>query len=127
MNKNVTLTETMKIVIGEVFVIVIICAAAALMGKFSLTVLFGALYGSVLNIIYFFLMCLGVNKTVDEENPNKQKATLTASYLVRLLILGAGLVVGFKSAYFNKIALVIPVLMTRPILTLYELFRKEVK
>ena len=125
--ENVTLRETVKIVIGEVVVILLICLVFALLGKFDLSVLWGALLGSVLNILYFFLMCLGVNRTFSEENPKKQKLSLKTSYFMRLLLLGAGLAVGLKSTYFNNIALIIPVLMTRPILTITELFRKEVR
>lgn len=135
--QNTTLHETMKIVIGEAVVTALICAVFALLKKFTLSVLWGALLGSALNILYFVLLCIGVNRTLDrsrkvQETDEEQETvqpdySMTASYLVRLVILGAGLVLGLKSPYFNNIALVIPVFMTRPILTVTELLKKEVK
>ncbi len=125
--QNTTIKETLKIIIGESIVSALICAVFALLGKFQISVLWGALLGSFLNVLYFFFMCIGVNKAFDDKDSNKGKASLSISYVLRLILLGAGLAVGLKSVYFNNIALIIPVLMTRPILTLTALLRKEVR
>lgn len=117
----------MKIIIGEAVVLIIMFLVFVLLGRFDSTVLLGGLLGAVCNILYFFLMCLGLNGVIAEEDNDKQKKKLSLSYHVRLLLLAVLLAVGLKLDYFNNIALIIPVLMTRPIITVAEIFGKGIK
>ncbi len=130
MEHNITLTELKKIIVGEICVIALIFLGFLLLDQLSLSVVLGAFYGAVLNILYFLMICLSVNHifhTSDSTDTKKTKSSIRFSYFGRLLMLGIGLGIGLKSAYFHNIALLIPVLMTRPIIMFTELLRKEVR
>ena len=128
MNKqSAAVKETLKIVIGELIVLVLMSAVFFLVGHFDLTVVWGGLLGTAANILYFVFICIGVNSAVNETEPKRQKQSLTISYYVRLLILGVIIAVGLKFDCFNNIAVIVPVLMTRPILTVAEIIGKGVK
>lgn len=117
----------MKIIIGEAVVLVIMFLVFVILDRFDSTVLLGGLLGACSNILYFFLMCLGLNGVIAEEDSDKQKKKLSLSYHMRLILLAILIAVGLKLDYFNNIALLIPVLMTRPIITVTEIFGKGIK
>ena len=125
--QSAAVKETVKIVIGELIVLVLMAAVFFLVGRFDLTVVWGGLLGAAANILYFVFICIGVNSAVNETEPKRQKQSLTISYYVRLLILGVIIAVGLKFDCFNNIAVIVPVLMTRPILTVAEIIGKGVK
>ncbi|MGM9625350.1 MAG: ATP synthase subunit I [Eubacteriales bacterium] len=127
MPKNPILKETVKVIIGEAVVLIIMFLVFVILGRFDSTVLLGGLLGACSNILYFFLMCLGLNGVIAEEDNDKQKKKLSLSYHMRLILLAVLLAVGLKLDYFNNIALIIPVLMTRPIITVAEIFGKGIK
>ncbi len=122
---NVTAKLTLRIVIGEAVVLLVMSLIFLLIDRFDYTVLAGGLLGAVMNVIYFLLMCLGVNRATGDGDPRKGKFSLWGSYYFRLFLLGVGVAVGLKFAVFNNFAVIIPVLMTRPILTVWELFIKS--
>ena len=123
---NVTAKETLKIVIGEAVVLILMFLIFALIGRFDSTVVLGGLLGAAANILYFVFICIGVNSAVKEEDHKRQKQSLTVSYYLRLLILGIILAIGLKFDCFHNIAVIVPVLMTRPILTVAEILGKGV-
>jgi len=125
--ENVTLRETAKIIAGEAVVVGILFLVFALLDRFDYTVILGSLLGAAINIAYFFFMCLGVNLAMDKEEPHKQKQVLNLSYILRLAFMALGLAAGLKFSCFNNICVVVPLLVTRPILTLTALLSKEVK
>ncbi len=125
--QNLTLKMTAKMILGEGIVIAIMCVLFYAFDSFDLSVLFGGLLGGFLAVLYLFFICLGVNRSIGEETPTKGKKSLTISYYLRLFLLGVGLVIGLKLDIFNNIALIIPVLLMRPILMVAELIGKEVK
>lgn len=124
---NVTLKETMKIVIGEAVVLALMFAVFALADRFDRTVVLGGLLGAAANVMYFFLICIGVNSASHEENKKRQKMSFSISYYLRLILLGVCVAIGLKLDCFNNIAVVVPVLMTRPILSVAEILGKGVK
>ena len=125
--QNVTLKETMKIAVGELVVLILMILVFLAVGKFDLSVVWGGLLGTAANLIYFLIICIGVNSAVHEEDKKRQKLSLSVSYYLRLIVLGIIVAVGLKFDCFNNIAVIVPVLMTRPILTVAEILGKGVK
>ncbi len=125
--QNVTFRETGKIAVGEAAVLILMFLVFFLFGRLDIAVVWGGLLGAASAVLYFFLICISVNYAVKETDPKRQKTSLTVTYYLRLLILGICIAVGLKMNCFNNIAVVIPVLMTRPILTVAEIIRKGVK
>ena len=124
---NVTIKETLKIALGEIVVLAILFLVFLAAGHFDRSVVFGGLLGAGANLLYFFIICIGVNCAMHEDDKKRQKLSLSISYYLRFLVLGVLVAVGLKLDCFNDIAVVIPVLMTRPILTVAEIIGKGVK
>ena len=125
--QNVTFKETGKIAIGEIVVLVLMFLVFFLFNRFDTAVVWGGVLGAASNVLYFFLICIGVNFAVKETDAKRQKMSLTVTYYLRLIILGICIAVGLKLDCFNNIAVIVPVLMTRPILMVAEILGKGVK
>ncbi len=99
----------------------------ALLGAFSWKVLWGTVLGSVLSLLNFFFMAVGVtlaaDKAVEQDVAGGQKL-LRISQLVRYLALFGLLFAAGKSGFFEPLPLVLPLIFVRPILTLQSFFRK---
>lgn len=130
------MTESRKFVIKEttlVFAGIMICSAVmcgvyALLGKFGLPVVLGGLAGSVLATANFFFMAVSATLAADkaeQDNVKGGKAMVQSSYLIRLVVLFALLFACAKSGLFDLIALVLPLIFVRPVLSVGEFFRKS--
>ena len=95
-----------------------------MIGKWSLAVLFGGLYGWLVALANFFLMCLTVQKAVSQEEKDARN-TIKLSQSMRML----GLFVMALPAYFlpfiDTIAAVIPYLFPRIAIALIPIIRKN--
>ena len=125
--QNVTLKETLKIAVGELVVLALMYTVFMLAGHLDRSVILGGLIGAAANLLYFFIICIGVNSAVHEEDKKRQKLSLSISYYLRFAVLGILIAVGLKLDIFHNIAVIIPVLMTRPIITVAEILGKGVK
>ena len=127
-SKSILFYETRTVAIG-----MLICTAAmvgvfALLGKYDTAVLLGAIAGTVLATGNFFLMALSTTLAVDKAQTQDVKggqALIQISYLGRMIGLFLLLALCAKSGKCNVLALVIPLLFVRPILTVAELFKKK--
>ena len=122
--------ESRKIVYHETGIVatgVAVCTAVmvlifVLLGKFSLSVLWGGLAGAVISIGNFFFMAVGKAEAQDVKGGT---ILVRNSYILRLLVLFVILFACAKSGVFNLIALVLPLVFVRPTLTVAEFFRKK--
>lgn len=122
------LRQTLTVALG-----VGLCAAAmvgvfALLGYFDMSVVWGAAAGGLLAIGNFFAMAmtttLAAEKAVDQDVKGGQ-ALIQMSYIGRMAALLVILVLCGKSGIFNLIALVLPLVFVRPVLTVAEFFQKK--
>ena len=130
------MTESRKLVFKETGILLAgeaICAAVmlgvyALLGFFSLKVLLGGLVGVVLACGNFFFMAviatLAADRAQAQDVEGGQKL-MKSSYPLRLLVLALILVGCALSGWFDLIALVLPLVFVRPIITVAEFFRKK--
>lgn len=110
-----------------------VCTAAmigifALLGKFDLTVLWGGLLGALIATANFFLMSAFATAAADKAEAQDVaggQKLIQLSYMGRMIGLFLVLFLCAKSGFCNLIALVIPLVFTRPILTISELFKKK--
>ena len=98
-----------------------------LLRQWSLPVLFGGLLGAGINILYFFFLCLGVNRACTKETGASANVSLRISYIGRLAFMALGLAAGLKFSCFNSICVIVPLLVTRPALSIASLLSKEVR
>ena len=103
---------------------------------FNYTVITGALLGTVVVLINFFILSIAVTGAVmkyikergeremtedeaiafAEEHQGRVKLAVTRSYVIRTLVMLGTLILAFLLEWFNPIATVIPLLMYKPVL-----------
>lgn len=127
-SRKIVLRETAVIAFGEAVCCGIMVGLFALLGKFSLSVLWGALIGYVLTVGNFFVMAVGTSLAADkaqDQNVSAGKNLLRSSMGLRFVVLFVLLFVFAKSGICNIFALVLPLAFVRPVLMLSEFFRKK--
>ena len=125
-SRKIVFQETSVIVIGEAICVPLMVLAFFMCGAFDRTVVFGGIAGALIATANFFFMALSTSLAADkalQEDVKGGKATMQFSYFFRLILMFAALAVCAKSGVMNLLALVIPVLLVRPIIMIAEFFR----
>ena len=118
-------SEIWKVLVGEAVAIGIMVIVFVIAGALTINVLWGALLGFATNMISFLALCFTVEKIISSGDKAKAMLTQRLSYLMRLGILAIGLFIGLKFEIFNNIAVIVPLVITRPTLSLFALFSKK--
>lgn len=127
-SRKFVMKETALIAAGEVFCVALMCGVYALIGKFALSVVLGGLVGGLIATGNFFFMAVAATLAADKaeaQDVEGGKKLMKSSYPVRLLVMAVLLILCAKSGFFDVIALVLPLIFVRPILTIAEFFRKK--
>lgn len=127
-SRKLVLKETSIIALGQVICLAVMYGAYALLGKLGLSVLLGGLVGALLATGNFFSMAVVTSLAADRaetQDVEGGKRMIKGAYPVRILALAGLLVICAKSGYFDVLALVLPLLFVRPIITIAEFFRKK--
>lgn len=127
-SRKLVFKETAIVLIGQVLCVAVMYGVYALLGRFDTTVLLGGIVGGVLATLNFFLMAVGATLAADkaeEDNVKGGKAMIQSSYLIRMVVLVVILFACAKSGWFDLIALLLPLVFVRPILSIGEFFRKS--
>ena len=142
---NMPYREICILAVGEIIVSAIVIAVFLIVKKYELSVLLGAILGSVVTVANFVWLAISVNRAFDKallargdgEMDEEAVERFTAqhgkaienaaklSYIIRTVSILAVLVLGFLIKIFNPISAVIPLLMYRPILTLGEIIKMK--
>jgi hypothetical protein len=120
--------DTLIVTAGQALCVAAMTGIFALLGKFDMTVLWGALAGGVIATANFFLLTFFANKAADKAEAQDVaggQKLIQLSYMGRMLGLFVALILCAKSGFFHPLPLVIPLALTRPILTVSEIFRKK--
>lgn len=126
-SRKIVLKQTALITTGEVVCVALMCGVYALIGKLSLSVVLGGLVGLVLATANFFFMAVVATLAADKaqaQDVEGGKKLMKSSYPIRILVLAGLLILCAKSGFFDVVALVLPLLFVRPILTIAEFFNK---
>lgn len=127
-SRNIVFKETSIILIGELIFVPLMALIFLLAGYFDRTVVYGGIAGGLLAVTNFFLMALSTSVAADkaaQQDVKGGQATMQTSYILRQVLLFGALILCAKSGAMNLLALVIPVLFVRPIITIAEFFRKK--
>ena len=127
-SRKLVFKETAIIAIGEVICVALMCLVYALLGKFTTAVLLGGLAGLVFATGNFFFMAVVATLAADRaeaQDVEGGKKLMKSSYPIRLLVLAGLLILCAKSGVFDVLALVLPLVFVRPIITIAEFFRKK--
>jgi len=127
-NRKYVLSQTLFILIGELVLSAVMVGIFAVLGYFDFSVVLGAAAGTLIATANHLVLMLGVMAAASKAEKQDVKGgqmLVQMSYMGRLLGLFLILVLCAKSGVFNLIALVIPLVFTRPILTIAEYFHKK--
>ena len=127
-SRKIVLQETAIVFIGQVICMAAMFGVFALLGKFDQTVLWGGILGGFLAVLNFFFMAIVASLAADKaesQNVKGGKAVIQSSFMLRYLVLIVVLFAGVKSGVCNVVALLLPLVFTRPILSVGEFFRKS--
>ena len=126
-SRTFILRETLFLLLGELLCSAAIVGIYALLGALQTSVIWGVLAGSILSAANFFMLGVSADAAADkaqEQNVKGGKSLMRVSYQVRLIALFALLFVFAKSGLCNPLAMVLPLVLFRPILMVIEFFRK---
>lgn len=144
---NMPASEILFLILGEAAVSLVMIGIYILIGKFSYSVVTGALLGSAITVFNFILLAVSVNRAIDQvmekrvgkemteeeaaafaaENQAVVQRAAQGSYLLRQILMLGALVLAFVSGWFDVLATLIPLLMFRPLITVHGLLKKEKK
>ena len=127
-NRKYILSQALTVLIGQALLSSLMVGFFAVLGYFSKSVLLGAVAGSLIATLNHLVLVLGVvaaSMKAEKQDVKGGQMLVQLSYMGRLIGLFLILVLCAKSGLFNLIALVIPLVFTRPILTVAQLFDKK--
>lgn len=120
--------ETAVVAAGQAICTAAMIGVFALLGKFDVSVLLGGIVGALIATANFFIMSLFVNLAADKAEAQDVaggQKLIQLSYMGRMAGLLLVLVLCAKSGIFHVLALAIPLVFTRPVLTVAEIFKKK--
>lgn len=126
--KNPLVQEVLLYSAGQCLCVLGLVLVYFLLGSLDRSVVLGGLLGGALTIVNFAMTAFAVQKAASQaqdQNVKGGQVTMQTSMGARYLLMAVVLVLAGKSRMFNMIALVLPLLFSRPILTVCELFRKK--
>lgn len=125
---DAAIRQFVKISIGVAVLTALEVAVYALLGRFSVNVLLGALFGMVVSCANFLALTITVSRAADRAeggDPGKAKAAVQGSSVMRLVILLAVYVVVLKTTSLDPLAAVLPLIFVQIAIYLTEFFRRE--
>ena len=127
-NRKYILSQTAAVLIGELVFSALMVGIFAVLGFFDRSVVLGAAAGSLIATVNHLILMLGVlaaSSKAEKQDVKGGQMLVQLSYMGRLIGLFLILVLCAKSGTFNLIALVLPLVFTRPVLTIAEHFNKK--
>ena len=119
--------ETLYLLLGELLCSAAIVGIYALLGALQPNVFWGVLVGSILSSANFFMLGVSADAAADkaqEQNVKGGKSLMRMSYQLRLIVLFIILFAFAKSGICSPLAMVLPLVLFRPILMVIEFLRK---
>lgn len=122
-----TFRDVFPVMLGELLLTGVMLAVYALIGRFSLKVLWSAALGAGAVLLNFTVMILALLQAEKRGSPEKGQLYVRATYALRLVLLAAVLILALKSKVFDPLATALPLCFQPIAVWLFELFRKMKK
>ena len=116
--------ETLYISVWVLILSAVTQAVFLIIGKWSLSVLFGNLLSGVTGILNFFLMGLTVQAAVIKDE-KKAALSMKVSQILRMLLIFAVATVGVLLDCFNTVTVILPLFFPRIAISFRPLFNKK--
>lgn len=117
--------QVLSVLAGELLLSALMILVFALLGYYDRSVLLGGIVGALIATANHAVLVAGVmiaSKKAENQDTKGGQSVIQLSYMGRLLVLFLILVLCAKSEVFHLLALVIPLLFTRLILTVTDHF-----
>lgn len=127
-SRKFVLKETAIVTLGQTICVSVMLGVYALLGKFDRSIWLGGIFGGILATLNFLFMAIGVSLAADkaqQQEVTRGQVTVRLSYFIRMIVLFVLLFALVKSGLCHVITAVLPLVFTRPILTIAEFFRKS--
>lgn len=127
-NRKYILSQSLIVLLGELVLSAVMVSIFAVLGYFDFSVVLGAAMGSILataNHLVLMLGVIGASAKAEKQDVKGGQMLIQMSYMGRLIGLFLILILCAKSGVFNLIALAVPLVFTRPVLTIAEYFNKK--
>ena len=127
-SQQFVLSTTARLAAGEIICTALMVGVFVLAGYYDTSVLLGGIVGAVMAVGNFFLMAVSAETAADRAvngNVKGGKAAIASSFYMRLFAMAAILIALSKSGVCNPVAMVVPLVLTRIIITVVEFFRKS--
>ena len=122
-----TFRDVFPVMLGELLLTGVMLAVYALIGRFSLKVLWSAGLGAGAVLLNFTVMILALLQAEKRGSPEKGQLYVRATYALRLVLLAVVLILALKSKVFDPLATALPLSFQPIAVWLFELFRKMKK
>lgn len=122
-----TFRDVLPVLLGELLLTGVMLAVYALIGRFSLKMLWSAALGAGAVLLNFTVMILALLQAEKRGSPEKGQLYVRATYALRLVLLAAVLILALKSKVFDPLATALPLCFQPIAVWLFELFRKTKK
>lgn len=126
-SRKYILRQTLLILAGQAVCVAAMLGIFALLGMFDRSVVLGGIFGGLIATANFFFMAIGATIASDkacQQDVKGGQATVKISYFGRMIVIAIVLFALVKSGLCNVYSAVLPLIFTRPILTIFEFFRK---
>lgn len=127
-SRKLVFKETAVVLIGQAICVAAMIGICVLLGIYSQAVLLGGIFGGILAVLNFFFMAISTMMAADkaeQQNVKGGQLTVQLSFLLRMGLLFVVLFALIKSGLCDSLAVVLPLVFTRPILFVGEFFRKS--
>lgn len=128
--KNPVLMQALRVALETLILLGVMVGIFALLGRFSLKVLYSGALGWLVTNLNFFAMCLSVLIHTSDSTAGAAQAAakVRISYTLRTVVIFVALFLLLKTGWFQPVALLVPLVFVRPCLMVDQLlFRKERK
>ena len=127
-HNNAAIRQFFKIAICVAVLTALEIGVYAAIGRFSLQVLWGALFGAAASALNFLALTVTVSRAADRAeggDPIKARAAVQGSSVLRLLVLAAAYILVLRFTAFDPLAAVLPLVFVQISISLMEFFRKD--
>lgn len=105
--------EIVRMCVGVSVLSVIMIAGFAVFGRFDTSVLYGALLGTAVTLLNYFLLALSVSHVVNKHDEKNAKLFMNISYLLRIILIAIAVGTAIKFPFFNATAVILPFVFER--------------
>lgn len=123
--ENTSLRTVLWVAAAELILCGLMLGIYALVGHFSLRVLYSTAVGAGLSLLNFAVMTFFLYKAEHSESMEKAQLYARGTYGLRMLLLAVALIFLLKTGAFEVLATLLPLCFVRISIYLVELLRKK--